>query len=180
MGEHRARLLTLDLLPHADAVDRPCPLCGSEQTHDAPTANELRASSSASEPRRPRRSPSSLSCTRWSRSSIKRIQEHLGRLHETDRELEVLFARNELARRARGRLEQQAYLRGRIGGFLEEHPAVDANPRTGLQNPANLAEARVRALEEALSADTTRRQTENALSYVGKDMTEMAQRLHLS
>jgi hypothetical protein len=35
-------------------------------------------------------------------------------------------------------------------------------------------------LEEALSADVTRARTENALAYVGEDMTEMARALHLS
>ena len=49
-----------------------------------------------------------------------------------------------------------------------------------MQSAADLAEARVKALEDALSADATRRRTENALTYVGADMTEMAQQLRLS
>ena len=179
-GEQKARLLSLNLLPAADAIDRTCPLCGSEHEHDAPAAGELRrelervqaqtAGSVALEPRLQAVIDELDTC----------IQQYAGRLDETDNELHVLVARNELARRARSRLEQQAYLRGRIGGFLEEHPAVDTAARGGLQEAADLAEARVRAFEEVLSADTTRRRTENALSYVGSDMTDMARRLDLS
>jgi hypothetical protein len=179
-GEHRARLLSLELLPNSDAVDHICPLCGSENEHAAPTAEELRR-----ELERVRAQTAASVAVEPQLQAVideldARIQEHVGGLDEADRELHVLVARNELARRARGRLEQQAYLRGRIGGFLEEHPAVDEGARGELQNAADLAEARVKALEEVLSADTTRRRTENALSYVGADMTEMAQRLRLS
>jgi len=179
-GEHRARLLTLDLLPDAEGVDRTCPLCGSEHEHDAPAVDELRH-----ELERVRaQTATSVAVEPQLQAAIDeldaRIQEQAGRLDEADRELRILTARNDLARRARGRLEQQAYLRGRIAGFLEEHPAVDAGERTRLQSAADLAEARVKALEDALSADATRRRTENALSYVGADMTEMAQQLRLS
>jgi len=179
-GEHSARLLSLGLLPAGDTTDGTCPLCGSEHEHDAPTADELRmelervraqtAASVAVEPR--------LQAVIDELDVA--IQEHAGRLDEANREVQVLVVRSDLARRARGRFEQQAFVRGRIAGFLEEHPAVDSAVRIGLQNAVDLADARVRALEAALSADTTRRRTENALSYVGVDMTEMAQRLHLS
>jgi hypothetical protein len=179
-GEQRARLMSLDLLPDADAVDSSCPLCGSEHEQDAPEADDLR--------RELERIQTQTAVLRAVEPHLQAaiddldtsIQETVGRLDEADRELQALVARSEVVRRARGRLEEQAYLRGRIAGFLEEHPAMDATARAGLRNAVVLAEARVRALEEALSADTTRRRTENALSYVGTDMSQMAQQLHLS
>jgi hypothetical protein len=178
-GEQRARLLSLDLLSGTDVDPASCPLCGSIEHHVTPTAAQLRrelesvqaqtAASKAAEPQL--------------QSLIElldaRIQESAGRLNEIDRELKALVERSEAARRARGRLEQQAYLRGRIAGFLEEHPATDASTRDELSRAAELAAERVEHLEESLSADSTRRRTENALSYVGADMTAMAQRLHL-
>lgn len=179
-GEHKARLLSLNLLPTADAIDRTCPLCGSEHEKEAPAVDELRHELE----RVSAQTAVSMAVEPHLQAAIDeldtRIQELSGRLDEMDRELQVLVARNELARRTRSRSELQAYLRGRIGGFLEEHPAVDAAGRAGLHAAVDLAEGRVRELEEALSADTTRRRTENALSYVGTDMTEMAQRLNLS
>lgn len=42
-----------------------------------------------------------------------------------------------------------------------------------------MAESRVERLERALSTDETRARTENALDYVGSDMTAMARRLEL-
>jgi hypothetical protein len=178
-AEQRARLQSLDLLPDADAVDRTCPLCGSEDKHDSPVAEELRRELK----RVQGQTASVVALEPQLQGAIDEldlsIQEALGRLAEADRELRVLVARDDRARLAQGRLEKQAYLRGRIGGFLEEHPVVNAVGRAGLQGAADLAEARVQALEEALSADVTRRRTENALSYVGADMTKMAQRLRL-
>lgn len=178
--EQKARLLSLDLMPGEDDVGQRCPLCGSDAGEREPGVVELRrelervqvqtAASIAMEPQ--------LQAT--IDDLDRRIQEESGRLDEIDRELRALIARNELARRARGRLEQQAYLRGRIAGFLEEHPAPDAAARDALERAVDLAAARVGALEESLSADTTRRRTENALSYVGRDMTQMAQLLRLS
>jgi hypothetical protein len=46
------------------------------------------------------------------------------------------------SRSARGRLQQQAYVRGRIAGFLEEHPAVDPAELNRLRDAADLAAAR--------------------------------------
>jgi hypothetical protein len=179
-AEHRARLQSLELLPNADAVDRTCPLCGSSDKHASPAAEELRR-----ELKRVQGQTASVVAREPQLQGAigeldLRIQEALGRLVEADRELKVLVARDDLARVAQGNLAKQAYLRGRIGGFLEEHPAVNAFARAGLVAAADLAEARVQTLENALSADVTRRRTENALSYVGADMTEMARRLHLS
>ena len=179
-AEHRARLQSLELLPNADAVDRTCPLCGSSDKHALPAAEELRR-----ELKRVQGQTASVAAREPQLQAAigeldLRIQEALGRLVEADRELKVLVARDDLARVAQGNLAKQAYLRGRIGGFLEEHPAVNAFARAGLVAAADLAEARVQTLEDALSADVTRRRTENALSYVGADMTEMARRLHLS
>jgi Protein of unknown function (DUF3732) len=179
-GEHKARLLSLNLLPSADAIDRTCPLCGSEHANEAPAVDELRRELE----RVNAQTAVSLAVEPHLQAAIDdldtQIQEQSDRVGDLDRELQVLIARNELARRARSRSEVQAYLRGRIGGFLEEHPPVDVAGRAALRAAVDLAEGRVKRLEEALSADTTRQRTENALSYVGADMTEMAQRLNLS
>lgn len=177
--EQRARLLSLDLLPEQGRADDTCPLCGGE-AEQAPSADDLRRELE----RVQAQTAASVAMEPQLQAVIgdldRRIQEEAGRLDETDRELKALVSRNELARQARGRLEQQAYLRGRIAGFLEEHPAIDAGARAVLQRAVDLAAGRVDALEEALSADTTRRRTENALSYIGRDMSEMAQLLRLS
>jgi hypothetical protein len=180
VGEHRARLETLALLPAETPEGRACPLCGAEGGADESTAAELQE-----ELNRVRaQAESSLSAEPELQGPIDeldaRIEELRGRLDETDRELRLLVQRNELAQRARGRLQQQAYLRGRIAGFLDEHPVVDAAELQRLRDAAETAAGRVAVLEEALSADVTRARTENTLAYVGEDMTTMAKRLHLS
>jgi hypothetical protein len=180
LGEHRTRLLTLDLLPSAESQGRECPLCGAEAGAEEPSAAELRA-----ELERARaQAEGSVSAEPQLQGAIDeldgRIEELRGRLDEADRELHHLVQRNELAQRARGRLQQQAYVRGRIAGFLDEHPAVDAPALQRLRDVVEAATGRVTALEETLSADVTRTRTENALAYVGEDMTTMAKRLRLS
>jgi hypothetical protein len=179
-SEHRSRLLTLDLLPQDEVHANVCPLCLTETSVDEPSAADLRA-----ELERARaQAEASLTAEPELQRAIDdlddKIAESRGRLDEIDRELHVVVQRNELARQARGRLEQQAYVRGRIAGFLEEHPAVDPAQLAGLRAAVEAAEERVSALEEALGADATRTRTENALEYVGADMTAMAKRLRLS
>ena len=179
-SEHRARLLTLNLLPGEGLDGRACPLCGAEGSPQEPTATELQA-----ELKRARaQAEASISAEPELEGAIDELDRHVeelrGRLDEADRELHLLVQRNELARRARGRLQQQSYLRGRIVGFLDEHPIVDATELQRLRDVAEAATGRVAALEEALSADVTRARTENALAYAGEDMTTMAKRLQLS
>jgi hypothetical protein len=69
---------------------------------------------------------------------------------------------------------------GALPGFLDEHPAVDDAELQRMREAATLAANRVADLEKALGADVTRARTENALAYVGDDMTTMAKRLQLS
>lgn len=178
-GEHRARLLSLELLPDAEAGDDICPLCGSEDLNGTPSAAQLRSELE----RVNAQTQASVAVAPQLQSVIDdldlRIHEHAGRLEQADTELRAILARDNAARLARGRLEQQSYLRGRIAGFLEEHPAGNQSSLDGLRHAVELAVARVEALEESLSADSTRRRTENALSYVGADMTGMAKALRL-
>ncbi|MGN6373671.1 MAG: DUF3732 domain-containing protein [Solirubrobacteraceae bacterium] len=179
IGEHRARLTTLALLPAEAPEGEACPLCGAKGSANEPTANDLRSELE----RVHNQAEASLSAEPELQGAIDeldaRIEGLQGRLDETDRELRLLVQRNEVAQRARGRLQQQAYLRGRIAGFLDEHPVVDAVELQSLRDAAETAASRVAALEEALSADVTRARTENALAYVGADMTAMAKRLRL-
>jgi Protein of unknown function (DUF3732) len=179
-GEQRARLMSLQLLPEADEIDRTCPLCGSDHNPVGVGPAELRH-----ELQRLRTQTANLRAVEPAlQASIDgldgKIAELRGRLDETDRELQALVARDNAVQQARGRLEEQAYLRGRIAEFLNEHPAVDPEARAALQNAVTLAEARVTELEAVLSADTTRRRTENALSFIGTEMTAMAAELGLS
>jgi hypothetical protein len=179
-SEHRARLLTLDLLPVGAAEERACPLCGAEHGVEEPAVAELQAELK----RALTQAQASISAEPELQGVIDklddRIEELRGRLDEADRELHMVVQRNELARRARGHLQQQAYVRGRIAGFLDEHPVVDAKELQGRRDAVEAAELRVAALEEELSADVTRTRTENTLAYVGEDMTAMAKRLQLS
>jgi hypothetical protein len=179
-GEHRARLLTLDLLPGDAPAEPACPLCGSAAHADEPAAAELRAELERAQVQ----AEASVSAEPELQDAIDkldtRIEELRGRLDEADRELHLLVQRNELARKARGRLQQQAYVRGRIAGFLDEHPVVDDAELQRMREAAELAANRVADLEKALGADATRARTANALAYVGDDMTRMAKSLELS
>jgi ABC-type iron transport system FetAB ATPase subunit len=179
-GEHRARLLTLDLLPHDAPASGACPLCGAPPGDHEPAAAELRAELERAQAQ----AEASATAEPQLESAIeeldRRIEELRGRLEAADHELQSLVQRDNLALRARGRLQQQAYIRGRIAGFLEEHPAVEPAELHQLGESADVAAARVSALEEGLSADVTRARTENALAYVGEDMTNMAKALRLS
>ena len=179
-GEHRARLLTLDLLPGDAPAESVCPLCGSAAHADEPAAAEIRAELERAQAQ----AEASVSAEPELQGAIDkldtRIEELRGRLDEADRELHLLVQRNELARKARGRLQQQAYVRGRIAGFLDEHPVVNDAELQRMREAAELAANRVADLEKALGADATRARTANALAYVGDDMTRMAKRLELS
>ena len=89
-GEHRARLLTLHLLPGADDVDRTCPLCGSDHGNHGPAADEL-----LDELERVKaQTAASVAVEPQLQAAIDeldaRIQEQAGRLDEADRELRVL------------------------------------------------------------------------------------------
>ena len=178
--EHRARLLTLNLLPAHSPDGSACPLCGADAAAEDPSAAKLRAELERAQAQ----AEASVSAEPELQGAIdeldRRIEELRGRLDEADRELHVVVQRTNLARQARGRLQQQAYVRGRIAGFLDEHPAFDAADVQKLCDDVQTAARRVEALEEALSADVTRARTENALAYVGEDMTAMAKRLELS
>jgi Protein of unknown function (DUF3732) len=178
--EQHARLMSLHLLPSDDAAAWTCPLCGAPPDGGAETTeNDLivelrraRAQAEASATAEPE-------LERAIDALDTQIEAMRGRLDELDRELSALIARSELARRTRGRLQQQAYVRGRIAGFLEDHPAMDADQLTQLRELVRLAEERVDALEEEIGPDATRAHTENALGYVGEDMTQMAKALDL-
>ncbi|MEV4422475.1 DUF3732 domain-containing protein [Patulibacter sp. NPDC049589] len=181
-SEHRARLASLGLFPGNTGTGNgaECPLCGgTDHAHD-PGPAQLRAElERASE-----QAAASVAVEPELQADIDALDVNIanlqGALDQTDREIQELVQRSAVARRTRGRLEQQAYVRGRITGFLEEHPPLNEGQRALLVTEAETARGRVEALEEALSADTTRTRTENALAYIGSDMTEMAKALRLS
>jgi hypothetical protein len=179
--EQRARLATLDLLPAPGEEEQAaCPLCRSTDGDVVPGSSELRAELERVSAQVAASTPIEPQLQHAIEAHDERISEVRGRLDDIDRELRIVVQRNELARRAKGRLEQQAYVRGRIAGFLDEHPVVDDAELHSLREQVRTASAHVERLEEALGADATRARTENALDYIGSDMTLMAQRLGLS
>lgn len=182
--EQQARLRSLELLPAGvsagdDASVGPCPLCKAPAPADEPSVSELRtelkvigdqaANTAAVEP----------DLTEAIDALDTEIEGMLGRLRSIDDELRAVIRADRIAARARGRLQQQAYTRGRIAGYLEEHPAVDNAQVAQLRDEVDVAGGRVVELEEVLSADVTRARTENALEFVGRDMTAMARQLGL-
>jgi hypothetical protein len=180
--EHMARLTSLRLLPDpdgAEAQDNRCPLCGADHEQLDPTADDLRASL--------QRASTQLSLAKIDEPRLNDAitelddaeQQVRGQIGRIEQQLAALVQRREAARRAQGWLEEQAFVRGQITGFLAEHPPLDEARIRALIAEVEVAEARVARLQEALSSDATRARTENALEYVGSDMTDMATRLEL-
>ncbi len=182
VAEHRARLTTLSLLPGPDEngeTDNRCPLCGAEHEQLDPTTDDLRASLA--------RASAQLSLARIDEPRLNDAifefdaaeRDLRTRLSAIGEQVAALLRRRESARRTQGWLEEQAFVRGQIAGFLDEHPPLDEARIRSLTIEVEAAEARVERLERALSSDATRARTENALEYVGEDMTSMARQLDL-
>jgi energy-coupling factor transporter ATP-binding protein EcfA2 len=178
--EQRARLLSLELLPKASEEQEPaCPLCGEMPAQADPTVDQVREALTKAQAQ----AKVSIVAEPRLQAEIDAFDQRAaalrGKVDETNRELAAITARSELARRARSRAEVQAYVRGRIAAFLEQHPSTDSVDVAKLQRDVGHAEARVKSLEDQLGADATRRRTEKVLADVGSHMTEMAQRLQL-
>jgi hypothetical protein len=182
VAEHKARLTTLGLLPQPDGngvSDDRCPLCGAHHDQPDPTSDELRASLE--------RASLQLSLGKIDQPRLDNAISELDggeldlrmRLSAIEEQIGALLERRDAARRARGWLEEQAFVRGQIAGFLDEHPPLDEAHIKALTAEVEAAIARVERLERLLSSDATRARTENALEYVGEDMTAMAKRLDL-
>lgn len=180
-GEQRARLLSLQLLPEGPATPdtTTCPLCGETHAVPDPDVDELRA---ALEAATAQARVATVVSPRLD-AEIDRVDRSdaglRGRLAEIERSLTAVVAESELARRARSRAEQQAYVRGRLAAFFEEHPHVSDVDIVTLRAEAARVRRDVTRLEFALSADTTRQRSERALTVVGRDMTRMARQLQL-
>jgi hypothetical protein len=177
--EHSARLLSLDLVAETEKSGPACPLCGLSGGEQDPASDVVRAelqrarkqaaTSAASEPRLD--------------GAIQELDEVIARLRgaltQVETELQAALAQDEAARRARTLRERQAYVRGRIAAFLEEHPVLDRAAEADARAEVESLTAVVDTLERALSAEMTRVRTERTLESVGVEMTRMALDLEL-
>lgn len=180
VNEHRARLLSLELYPSGSSADeRVCPLCGAAGSDDDATVTDLRVELEQAR--------AQADNTRTSEplldAAIERVDERIaalrGQLSAIEEQVRTLVERSDLARQARSRREVQAFVRGRIATFLEEHPVRDAVAVRQAEEDVETLRTRVKFLEQSLGPEATRRKTERTLDGVGADMTNMARRLEL-
>ncbi len=181
--EQRARLLTLGLIPQNDGEtsdDNACPLCGLAGGEAHPSSRQLRdeLASVAQQAEGARETPPRLNEAILSLD--ERIAQVRGQLDETETETQAALARSAVAQQARSRREQQAFVRGRIEAFLEEHPPLDAARARELEADLGRLRSHVGQLESVLSPEAIRMRTERTLVPIGEQMTRMAKELDLS
>jgi Protein of unknown function (DUF3732) len=178
--QHAGRLTSLQLLPDGDGTAEACPLCGSTEHEDSPTIADLRqeldrasaqAMSSAAAP------PQLDAAINETDEQIRHLRDEL---NAVDHELKILIGNQRQESPGRTEIQQQAFVRGRIAGFLDEHPTASVDDLAGLRAEVESLTEEVEGFEESLGTEATRTRTENSLSYVSDYMTEMAQRLGLS
>lgn len=177
--EQRFRLTSINVFA-SDGDEDACPLCGAHDGEPTTTVTELREELE----RASARAEESATAPPQLEAAIEKFDAEIvdtqQRLSEVDRELALVLKRSRTQREARGRAEEQAFVRGRIAGFLDEHPAPKPGELDDLKESIEVIEAEVVELEAGLSSEATRSRTDIALSFVGEDMTTMAQRLGLS
>jgi len=177
--EQHFRLTSIDVLP-VNGNEGACPLCGGEEGEPTTTVEELREELA----RASARAEESASAPPQLGAAIEQLDDEIADLQkgiaEVDRELSHVLNRSRTQREARGRTEEQAFIRGRIAGFLDDHPASDPGAVKDLKESIDVLEAGVEELEADLSSEATRGRTDIALSFVDDDMTLMAQELGLS
>jgi hypothetical protein len=178
--QQRGRLVSLQLLPDGNGTEHSCPLCGSPEIDSVPTATALRkelervrtqASSSASAPVELESAIEDLD---------NQIRSTSNNIEGVEQELKMLIAEQRRDTPGRSEVQQRSFVRGRIAGFLDEHPSASEHEIEMLRDEVDRLNEAVEELEDVLATDAIRTRTENSLGYVAEDMTQMAKRLRLS
>jgi hypothetical protein len=178
--EQHRRLTSLELLPGIEGDEASCPLCGSHDGDAVVKTADLRKELEKASARAVR----SAATPPQLESAITEMDELISsirsQLADLDRELALALKRSRIPTEAKEEREQRAFVRGRLASFLDEHPLLDDDETALIQESIQSFELQIEELESDLSSETTRSRTENALSYVNEDMTEMARTLGLS
>lgn len=180
LGEHRARLVSIGLVPN-DTHDAECPVCGSamsaqgDDTDHAAISAELDAVSRRLELAgrdRPR--------VEGARSELLEERDAvLRRIAELNEILTALAQTNDLLARERQRVNIQSYVRGKIAEYLGSIVSLDSSELEALGGTVSRLRQVVRELEESLDPARLRSLVDSAIARISRDVTAIAQRLGL-
>jgi hypothetical protein len=180
LGEHRARLVSIGLVPD-DTHEAECPVCGSSINGDNGDASHAAISAELEAVSR------RLDLAARDRPRIEKarsellegrdaVLRHIAELNET---LSALAETSELVFRERQRVNIQSYMRGKIAEYLGSVVSLDSAELEALRGEVNQLEAVVRELEESLDPALLRSRVDSAVARISRDVTTIAQQLGL-
>lgn len=181
LGEHRARLVSIGLIPD-DTHEAQCPVCGSAMDGEdsgaehAVISTELDAVSRRLELAardRPRVEKARSELLEERDAALRRIAE----LNET---LSAPAETSDLVARERQRINIQSYVRGKTAEYLGTVVSLLGSAELeALNGKAVQLQVVVRELEESLDPALLRSQVDSAIARISRDVTSIAQRLGL-
>jgi hypothetical protein len=177
LGEHRARLVSIGLVPDG-TQEAECPVCGSSINGDASHA----AISAELEAVSRRLDLAARDRPRIEKARSELLEErdavlrHIAELNVT---LSALAETSDLVSRERQRVNIQSYLRGKIAEYLGSIVNLDTAELEALRGEVNQIEAVVRELEESLDPALLRSRVDSVIARISRDVTNIAQQLGL-
>lgn len=180
LGEHRARLVSIGLVPDA-THEAQCPVCGSSMNGDDSDAEHATISSELTAVSR-RLDLAARDRPRIEKARSELLEErdvvmrHIAELNET---LSALAETNDLVSRERQRVNIQSYIRGKIAEYLGSVVRVDSTELEALRGEVTQLRVAVKELEESLDPALLRSRVDSAVARISRDVTAIAQQLGL-
>ena len=179
LGEHRARLVSIGLVP-TDTHDAECPVCGSAMSGDDASEHALISAELDAVSRR--LDLAGRDRPRIEKARIELLEERatlVQRINEANDTLSALADTNDLVARERQRVNLQSYIRGKIAEYLTSIVAMNEPELEALRSAVTRLRQAVHDLEEALDPVRLRSRVDSAVARVNRDVTQIAQRLGL-
>ena len=180
LGEHRARLVSIGLVPN-HAQDASCPVCGSAMSAASGDTEHQAISAELSAVSR-RLDLAGRDRPRVEKARSELLDERdavLQRIAELNRTLSALAETNDLVARERQRVNMQSYVRGKIAEYLGSIVSLEPSELETLRGTVARLQQVVRDLEESLDPARLRSQVDSAIARISRDVTAIAQRLGL-
>ena len=180
LGEHRARLVSIGLVPQ-ESHDTACPVCGSElSAPDNDPEHEVLSSELEAVSRR-------LELAGRDRPRVEKARTELlseraavmRRIVELNDTLSALAITSDLVAQERQRVNIQSYVRGKIAEYLDSVPNASSSQFEELRAEVTRLQQAVRDLEESLDPARLRSLVDSAIARISRDVTAIAQRLGL-
>jgi hypothetical protein len=180
LGEHRARLVSIGLIPD-DTNEAQCPVCGSAMNSGDGVAEHAIISPELGAVSR-RLELAGRDRPRIEKARSELLTERdvvLRRISDLDATLSALAQTSDLVARERQRVNIQSYLRGKIAEYLGSVVDLDSEQLANLRGDVARLQAAVRELEESLDPALLRSRVDSAIARISRDVTSIAQGLNL-